>query len=127
MLRTDAERLLLDPRLTGSIFENFVVAEIRKQSTWCNKLVRMYHYRSQKGAEVDVVLEDTKGNIVGIEVKYSDSLSTGDLKGLYELRDIARDKFIKGIILYTGILFGKDMYAVPVDVLWDSSVETRFS
>ena len=80
LLHINEKKLLMDPRQTGSIFENFVVSELIKQATWSEHSVRLFHFRSQKGAEVDIVLEDTMGNIVGIEVKYSDSITSSDLK-----------------------------------------------
>ena len=112
----------MDPRQTGSIFENFVVSKLPiKQATWSEHSVRLFHFRSQKGAEVDIVLEDTMGNIVGIEVKYSDSITASDFKGLHYLRELAGDKFLKGVILYAGkstIPLGKDLFALPIDSLW---------
>ena len=113
--------MLMDPRQTGNIFENFAVFELMKQATWSEHAVRLFHFRSQKGAKVDIVLEDTMGTIVGVEVKYSDSITSSDFKGLHYLRELAGDKFLKGVVLYTGkttIPFGKDFFALPIDSLW---------
>ncbi len=121
LLHINEKKMLMDPRQTGNIFENFVVSELIKQATWSEQSVRLFHFRSQKGAKVDIVLEDTMGTIVGIEVKYNDSITSSDFKGLHYLRELAGDKFLKGVVLYTGkttIPFGKDLFALPIDSLW---------
>ena len=59
--------------------------------------------------------------IVGIEVKASTTLNKHDLYGLQSLREQAGDKFVKGIVLYTGdqsIALGNDLYTLPVQALW---------
>ena len=56
--------------LRGSLFENMVVADIRKGFTNSGRNPRMSFYRTEKGFEVDVIVE-AKGKIVPIEIKSS--------------------------------------------------------
>lgn len=58
--------------------------------------------RTSGGVQVDIVLEDRAGRIVGIEVKASDTVTAQDFKGLRYLEQELKDNFIKGIVLYTG-------------------------
>ncbi len=122
LLDVSLEKLLDDNLHTGKIMENFVMNELQKQSTWSKLHVQMYHFRTSSGEEVDIVLEDRSGNIVGIEIKNSTTVNPSDFKGLRYLREKAKDNFIKGIVLYTGsqyIPFEKDLFALPINALWE--------
>jgi predicted AAA+ superfamily ATPase len=121
LLGADKNRIIADGKLVGGIFENFVVGELRKQLTWCKTRASLFHLRSQSGVEVDIILEDAAGRIVGIEIKSSDSVMPSDFKGLRYLEEVLGDKFLKGILVYTGaqiIPFGNKLFAVPVQALW---------
>lgn len=116
------EDLLADKTQFGALLENFVVMELKKQITWCDFPPNIYHFRTQAGQEVDVVLEGEDRKIVGIEVKLSAKIDNSDLSGLRKLKEIAKDKFVKGIILYTGehaMMLEDKVYALPVNSLWD--------
>ena len=65
----DAVQLKSHP-LRGSLFENMVVADIRKGFTNGGRDPRMSFYRTEKGFEVDVIVE-ARGKIVPIEIKSS--------------------------------------------------------
>ena len=107
--------------LVGALVENFVVMELIKQITWNEIRPKIYHYRLQTGQEVDVVLEDRRGNLVGIEIKSAKSVNRKFFKGLRHLQETFSKKFLRGIVLYTGdklIPFGKNLFAVPIEFLW---------
>jgi hypothetical protein len=81
----------------------------------------MYHFRTSAGREVDVVLEGPAGEVVGIEVKAAASVRGDDLKGLAALKEVAKAKFKRGIILYGGlevVPFASNLHAVPLHALW---------
>lgn len=121
LLGADQETLVGNSLLLGQILENFVVQELRKQATWSTKQVSLFHFRTQAGAEVDLVLEDSLGNIVGIEVKSSVTIRKDDFKGLEALAETAGDNFIRGLVIYQGnsiVPFGKNIFAVPISILW---------
>jgi hypothetical protein len=74
-----------------------------------------------KDHEVDLVLEDRAGDIVGIEIKATASPSTGDFKGLARLRELAGARLKRGILLHTGapaVPFGDRLFALPMQCLW---------
>jgi predicted AAA+ superfamily ATPase len=121
LLGVDASRLGSDHTMAGSLFENFVVAELYKQASWSELQVRLYHFRSLTGQEVDVVLEDPSGKICGIEIKLTATASSKHLGGLKSLREFAGTRFVCGVILYAGneiIPFGGKLFAIPVSALW---------
>ena len=83
--------------------------------------VKPFHFRTEWGQEVDLVLEDAGGRIVGIEVKATVSLDARDLRGLKALAELCHDQFICGIVFYLGdavVPFGKNLWAVPVAMAW---------
>lgn len=106
----------------GPLLETFVVNELRKIASWSKTRVKLHHFRTEAGREVDVVLEDNKGRIVGIEVKASMAVGSSDVSGLKHLRETAGDKWLRGILLHPGLgstPFAKDIHAVPVSALWE--------
>jgi predicted AAA+ superfamily ATPase len=122
-LRGEGKDSLLSNRTTfGSFVENFVVMEIMKQITWFDAELKPYHFSIHKGAEVDLVLEDDKKQLYGIEIKSKASVDTDDFKGLKKLAETAGKKFRRGLVLYSGDHvvggFGEHMQAVPLSALW---------
>lgn len=121
LLAVNEQRLKNDPNLVGALLENFIAHELAKQLSWNLQRISCYYFRTQAGAEVDFVLENKLGQIVGIEVKASQSVSRDSFKGLKALKETVGEKFLRGIVLYTGDLvlpFGDEMQAVPVSCLW---------
>jgi hypothetical protein len=121
LLDADSERLRSDRTLLGHVLENFVAMELTKQLGWSRKRCRLFHFRTQTGQEVDLVLEDTSGRLVGIEVKAASRVETKDLKGLETLAELTGDRFLRGLIFYTGesvVPFGKNVHALPIGQLW---------
>ena len=116
----DAERLAGDSIIAGRLLESFVVGELLKQNSWTEHPASLYHYRSQNGEEVDVVLEDRAGRVAAVEVKLAASVASHDIKGLASLRDALGDHFVRGVIMYTGqdiMPLGDRIYAIPVGVM----------
>lgn len=123
LLGVDEDRLLENSTLLGSMLENFAAMEIRKQTTWSRTQPQMFHFRTHTGQEVDIVLEEASGRLVGIEVKASASVNKNDFKGLQALATLSGKNFRRGVVLYTGpeaVSFGKDLLALPITALWRS-------
>lgn len=121
LLGVTVERALEQPDLMGSIMENFVVTELKKQISWSDTDTKLYYFRTASGIEVDIVLERPDGKIIGIEIKTSSSVQPKDINGLKYLRDNVGQKWHRGIVLYTGtdsIPLDTKITAVPVSALW---------
>lgn len=121
LLGLTGARLERDMTPIGPLLENFVAMEIRKQAGWSETAFEMMHFRAYSGEEVDVVLEDPAGRVVGIEVKASATIVPRDLKGLRAFKESVGDRFHRGVVLYTGtsvVPFGEDLHALPVSALW---------
>ena len=62
------ESALRPHRQAGNLLEDFGVCEIITQLTWTDYRARCYHFRSHSGREVDLILEDAAGRMVGLEM-----------------------------------------------------------
>jgi predicted AAA+ superfamily ATPase len=123
LLGATQERLGAEPGLLGPLLETFVAGEVRKQLSWSRARASMYYLRTQTGQEVDVVLEDATGQVAGIQVKASASVSAHDFAGLRLLAEQLGPRFLRGVVLYTGreaVPFGPNLLAWPVASLWQN-------
>jgi len=114
--------------LLGPLMENFVVLELRKQISWSKTMCRLYHFRAQTGQEVDILLEDQRGNVVGIEVKSAATLRSEDFNGLRFLASALQKRFRRGLVLYGGrdrVPFGENLTALPISALWRMASASR--
>lgn len=116
------ERLSADPTRTGALLETFVAGEIIKQLGWSRTRAQPHHFRTSGGQEVDLVLEDSSGRVVGIEIKASATVTKADFSGLRALRDAAGDRFVRGVVIsasgQTVPFEGSQLLAAPVTSLW---------
>jgi predicted AAA+ superfamily ATPase len=121
LVGANSKCLTAEPALFGALLENFVVNEVRKQLAWSETLPGLYHFRTQAGQEVDIVLEDAAGRVVGIEVKAAAGVGAKDFGGLRGLAEALGDRFVRGIVIYTGreeVGFGNKLVALPISALW---------
>lgn len=123
LMGIDKKRLLSDPSLLGRLLETFVVIEIEKLMGWSSLRLQSYHYRTATGIEVDLILENRAGELVGIEIKSGETIHSDDFKGLRHLKEEMGSSFIRGIVLYPGndiVSFGENLYALPMSSLWSN-------
>jgi predicted AAA+ superfamily ATPase len=123
LLGADTRSLLRPGGQFGPLLEGFVLMELARQLTWSRQRAELFHYRTKDKVEVDAVLENRQGKVVGIEVKASSTVGPGDFRGLRHLADRIGDDFVTGIVFYTGtqtLPFGPRMRAMPVGALWRS-------
>ena len=80
------------------------------------------HFRDKEQDEVDIVLEDQAGRIVGLEAKASATARSQDFAGLRKLAHAAGSRFSFGAVLYDherAVPFGDRLAAVPLSSLWN--------
>lgn len=103
------------------MLENFVMMELRKQCSWSPPRPELYFWRTTSGVEVDLVMEDRAGKVVGVEVKASATLGSHDVRGLRELADAVGKNWLRGVVLYAGkevVPFASNLHGVPITSLW---------
>jgi len=121
LLATDSQRMGDEPTQFGQVLESFVVNEIDRQATWSDVPVRLLHYRTHVGREVDLVLEDDRGRLVGVEVKATASPAASDFSGLRSLAEAAGESFHRGVLLCLSrepVPFGPRLQTLPLSALW---------
>jgi uncharacterized protein len=114
-------RVHTDRMVYGPLLETFVLAELLKLASWSNERIEFFHFRDRYDNEVDIVIEDAHGNVVGIEVKASATVNPGDFSGLHKLAEACGKRFKVGLVLYdhdTVVPFGRQCYAAPISSLW---------
>jgi predicted AAA+ superfamily ATPase len=123
LLGLDSAALAKDRTVLGPLLETFVFQELRRQASWHEEDIRFYHFRDKDNFEVDIVLERGAHELAGVEVKASATVTPADFRGLRKLKDVAKNRFTSGVVLYDGetsASFGNDMYAVPLRALWET-------
>jgi uncharacterized protein len=121
LMRVDAERILKDRNLFGSLLETFIASELRKHASWSDRNAQLYHYRSHDGLEVDFILESPTGARIAIEIKASATLSTADFRSVCRLMDDARIKLTRAVVLYTGstiVPARENVHGIPLSIFW---------
>lgn len=114
-------RLASDRMAFGALLETFVFAELLKIASWSPEPISFFHFRDRYGHEVDLVLEDSGGRIVGIEVKAAATVTSADFSGLRMLADACGKRFVMGLVLYDHdalVPFGERLFAAPISTLW---------
>jgi predicted AAA+ superfamily ATPase len=86
----------------GGLVENFVYTELLKHAAWAEDEVNFYHFRDTAKHELDLVIERSDGKVIGVEVKASMTVKTEDFSGLASFADYAGEKFLHGILFYSG-------------------------
>jgi hypothetical protein len=121
----------IESRIAESLQDTPVVlfGDAKRRSTWARQYLdaiiqrdvrddyRLLYYRDADKYEVDVVIENAAGQLVGVEVKAAATVKQSDLRGLRKLTSLAGDQFKMGILLYDGdetMPFGDGIWAAPL-------------
>jgi predicted AAA+ superfamily ATPase len=119
----DAAQAERDRRRFGAALESFVFGELQKHAAAAEAEYRLFHYRDHDQNEVDFVIENGAGNLIGVEVKAAATVTPQDLRGLKRLAGVAGNAFLRGVVLYDGaetLPLGGGLWAAPVSSLWGS-------
>jgi predicted AAA+ superfamily ATPase len=122
ILDHDAQRLSRIDGPLGGLLEGFAMMEIARQLTWSKTRAEMFHYRTKDKVEVDIVLENRRGEVVAIEIKASNTVRADDFRGINHLAARLGSDLLAGLVLYTGgetAAFGPKNRAVPLSAVWE--------
>jgi predicted AAA+ superfamily ATPase len=72
----------LDSSLRGKLFEQFVILETWRMLNYLNSEASLYFWRTNHGAEVDLLIEKHGTLVAAIEIKSSSTISGNMLSGL---------------------------------------------
>ena len=105
----------------GHVVESFVFGELLKHTTTSENDYQLLYYRDADRFEVDVVIENHAGQLLGVEVKAAATVRANDLRGLKKLASQAGNQFLAGVLLYDGdetLPLGDKLWAAPLSTLW---------
>ena len=123
MRRIDRTAMERNRGSLGPLLECFAYTEIAKAVALHDDSIAISHYRDKDGAEVDLVLERSPGQVVGIEIKAGATVRPDDFKALARLEAATGDQFVCGILLHDGERIQQTasrMFAMPIKALWES-------
>ena len=114
-----------NPTALGGLLETFVFAELLRSAPYQCAGIRFYHWRDQRGREIDILAE-SGNDLVAIEVKASTSVSGEDFRHLdwFSNKGPGTTRTVTSIIFYLGterLGFGERRYVLPVSCLWGGS------
>ncbi len=81
------DHAISDPYLLGRLFEQFIVVETIKWIKTSRKMTNLYYWRTNTGAEVDLLMEQS-GKLTGAyEIKWSKTITAAQLSGLRSFQE----------------------------------------
>ena len=126
--RYDVDELLNDngyeaTDFVGKVIETWVYNQLMPEID-LHPLWTIEHFRTSR-REIDFIVTNDKGEMLGIEVKASQSVQLEDFKHLAWFGEQVKQSTLKfkGIVLYAGsrvLSFGNGCYAVPFSAMWSS-------
>lgn len=112
----DANQLNLHP-FKGNLFENMVIVELLKQRLNKGKANNLYFWRSSKGNEIDIVI-DNFNELIPIEIKSGKTITSDYFKGLKYWNHLTG--YEGGKIVYGGKDYQKRSHnfeVIPLDLM----------
>lgn len=111
------EEAYLDPDLSGKLVETWVYHQLSAMADAEDRDYEIHHYRDKLKREIDFIVTDEDGALLGIEVKSGGMVGQSDFQHLkWFAANLAKSRFT-GIVLYAGpdiLRFGEGCYAVPL-------------
>lgn len=122
LLEVDAEALgeLGHPAL-GGLVETFVFTELTRLLSMADVAAGIRYFRDRNGREIDFILERRNGQVVGLEVKASSTVTNADFRHLRWLKEQLGDRFVAGYVLHLGPetgSFGDGLAVLPLSAMW---------
>ena len=121
LLELTADEIQQDRSRFGNLLETFVFGELLKAITTAEGEYGLMYYRDADKVEVEMVIENAAGQLVGVEVKAGATVKASDLRGLRKLSTLAGDQFKMGVLLYDGedtLPLDGNIWAAPISSLW---------
>ena len=120
-LGLDKNYLLKNREVFGKMLENLMATELIKQISWSDTRPKIYHFREVSGGEIDLILENRRGEIIAIEIKSSNRIKPEYLKNLNKFKQKMGDRVIKSILVYTGdrVEIVGDTFVLPAQRLFE--------
>jgi uncharacterized protein len=123
LLNLNEKTVQHDPEQYQRLLKSFAVLELQKQLSWSERVVTLRHLTTYAGRGVDIVLENERGRVVALQIRGSEKVKPGDFTDLNRLRSRIGERFLRGVVLYTGaavMSIDKTLSTLPLSVLYQS-------
>ncbi|MFC1495786.1 ATP-binding protein [Candidatus Margulisiibacteriota bacterium] len=97
---SNKKNLLLHPEI-GSIFETFIISEIKKMLINSGIHIDIYYWRDKLGREIDCLI-DKSGQSIALEIKAGQTIAPQYFKNLNYWSKLTRAKTGSQIVIYAG-------------------------
>lgn len=87
--------------LWGSLFETFIIGELRKQYFNLGKVPADYYWRDKTGNEIDYLVDET-GRVVALEIKAGKTVTNDYFRSLDYFAKLAEGKLGRRYVVYAG-------------------------
>ena len=107
----------------GHVLETFAYGEISRQVELSDEVHLFGHWRTRDDVEVDLVIENTSGEVIAFEIKAAAGTDKTDFVGLRKLRAAVGSQFIGGYVLNLGprsYTYEDRLHCISLDRLWKS-------
>lgn len=112
----------IDSDLSGKLVETWVYHELSAIADAEEHDYEIHHYRDKLKREIDFIITNEDGELLGVEVKSGGMVGQDDFTHLkWFAANLAKSRFT-GVVLYAGpdvLRFGEGFYAVPLAALGD--------
>ncbi len=71
----------------GRAFEHFIVCELMRMDTYNRMDLELSFYRTERGVEVDCILETPAGKTIAVEIKSTRNPASSHCRGLYSFKE----------------------------------------
>lgn len=97
----DLNTLEVHPAL-GASWEGWIGEQLLRQTELIEPAPTPYHWRTQAGAEVDLVFETSGGRLVPIEIKHASRIRADTVRGLQRFLHDFAERCDFGVVIYRG-------------------------
>ena len=122
ILRWTFDQIQFDGDRNGKLIESFVYHQLVTIMDAQEEEYSIYHYRDAAKREIDFLIENGNGDVLGIEVKAGSNVNKKHFRHLEWFKNnLIKGRKFKGIVLYSGehvLSFGTGLLAVPIRALW---------
>ncbi|HKK09719.1 MAG TPA: ATP-binding protein, partial [Bacteroidales bacterium] len=82
LLRIDEMKSLRQHYHFGSLFENLLISELKKQFFHSGRTPHLYYWRDSNGVEIDCIIEKSPEEIISFEIKAGETFTKDYLKNI---------------------------------------------
>lgn len=127
-LVSSSDAQLLDADVRGRLLETLVMQQVQAHAGWANRAVEVFHWRQRiksRDTELDLVLRDSSGALLALEVKASARVKPEFLRGLKAFQELYGERVSRGFVVCNvtqPLPLGENVWALPFAALWDASL-----